>query len=160
MRRIQIAIPIFLAYLALSGSLTPANLIVGALVALGVSALLPAGNEPIFAWKRSPIFMWALFRYLFVVGADIVKGGIVTAQLVLDPKLPVNPGIIAIPSGSNTELGAALSAHAISLSPGELVVEMDDEGTLYVHCLDVAKSSQYADEAQSLRRTLLNEMFE
>ncbi len=160
MHRIQISIPIFLVYLALTGNLTPAILLIGALVALGISALLPVGKGSPFDWKRLPTFLWALIRYLFVVGADILEGGLATARLVLDPKLPVNPGIIAIPSGSRSELGAALSAHAISLSPGELVTEMDDEGNLYVHCLDVDKSAQYAEKAQSLRRTLLREMFE
>lgn len=160
MRRLQFAIPIFLVYLALSGNMTPANLIVGALVALGISALLPAGKEAVIPWRRVPRFLWALIRYIFVVGKDILEGGLSTARIVLDPRLPIHPGIIAIPSGSESELGTALSAHAISLSPGELVVEMDDEGTLFVHCLDVEKSAQYAEDAQKLRQGLLSEMFE
>ncbi len=160
MRRVQIAIPLLLVYLALSGNVTLPNLVVGALVALGVSSLLPVGNGAAFSWKRLPRFLWALIRYFFVVVTDILEGGLSTARLVLDPKLPIHPGIIALPAGSRTELGAALSAHAISLSPGELVVEMDDEGTLFVHCLDVQQSAQYAEAAQRLRRRLLREMFE
>lgn len=160
MRRIQIAIPIFLAYLALSGNVMPSNLVIGALAALGISALLPVENEPFIPWRRIPRFLWALMRYLIIVGKDILEGGLFTARLVLDPRLPIYPGIIAIPVGSTSELGEALSAHAISLSPGELVVEMDDEGTLYVHCLDVEKSAQYAEQAQMLRQGLLREMLE
>lgn len=160
MRRIQAAIPLLFVYLALSGNVTLPNLVVGALAALGVSNLLPVEKEAFFAWKRLPAFVWALIRYLFIVLADILQGGLATARLVLDPKLPICPGVIAFPAGSRTELGAALSAHAISLSPGELVVEMDDEGTLFVHCLDVQKSAQYAEAAQTLRQELLRQMFE
>lgn len=160
MRRVQFAIPVFLVYLALTGNLAPANLVIGALIALGIAALFPGTDGPSLAWKRLPVFLWSLLRYVFVVILDILKGGISTARIVLDPKLPINPGIIAIPSNSKTELGAALSAHAISISPGELVVAMDDEGMLYVHCLDLANSSRYADEAQALRNDLLCEMFE
>lgn len=160
MRRVQIAIPLFIVYLALSGNITPPNLILGALIALGVSSLLPMENHAPFPWKRLPNFLWALIRYVFVVATDVLQGGISTARIVLDPKLPIHPGIIALPAGSRTELGAALSAHAIILSPGELVVAMDDEGTLFVHCLDVRKSAQYAEAAQRLRQTLLREMFE
>ena len=160
MRQIQIAIPIFIIYLALSGNLTLPNLVVGMLAALLVSVLLPKFNTPTFNWKRLPVFLWSLLRYLFVVAADILKGAISTARIVLDPKLPINPGIIKIHSGSSTELGSALSAHAISLSPGELVVEMDSKGDLFVHCLDVDNSAQYTAEAQALRQNLLSSMFE
>jgi len=160
MRRIQLSIPILLVYLMLNSSLTPANLVVGVLLALLVSALLPISSGPAYDWRRLPAFLWALLRYFFVVAADILKGSVSTARIVLDPKLPINPGIISLPSESKSELGAALSAHAITLSPGELVVEMDAKGTLFVHCLDVANSNQYASEAQALRKNLLSEMFE
>ena len=160
MRRVQIAIPLFLVYLVLSGNVTVPNLIVGVLVAFGVSTLLPVRKDASFDWKRSPAFMWALVRYVFVVLWDILQGGIATAQIVLNRKMPLKTGIIAIPSGSKTELGTALSAHAITLSPGELVVEMDDKGMMYTHCLDVDKSEVYVAQAQSLRRNLLSKMFE
>jgi multicomponent Na+:H+ antiporter subunit E len=160
MRRIWIAIPLFLVYLVLSGNATIPNLIVGALLALGVSMLLPGRKDVGFNWKRSPAFVWAMFRYVFVVLWDVIKGGITTARIVLSPNMPLKTGIIAIPSGSKSELGTALSAHAITLSPGELVVEMDAEGVMYTHCLDVDKSEVYVAEAQSLRRNLLRDIFE
>jgi multicomponent Na+:H+ antiporter subunit E len=160
MRRIQIALPLFLIYLILSGNTTVLNLVLGALVALGISALLPGGRGRPFSWARIPIFLWALLRYVFIVLWDVIKGGVTTARIVLAPKMPLKTGIISIPSGSKTELGTALSAHAITLSPGELVVEMDDEGNMYTHCLDVDKSEAYVAEAQSLRQNLLSKMFE
>lgn len=160
MRRIQIAIPLFIVYLVLSGNATIPNLVVGALVALGVSAVLPGQKEAPIPLKRVPMFLGAMIRYVFVVIWDILKGGIATAGIVLSPKMPLKTGIIAIPSGSKSKLGRALSAHAITLSPGELVVEMDGEGVMYTHCLDVDKSEVYVAEAQSLRRNLLSKMFE
>jgi len=160
MQRIWISIPLFLVYLALSGNATIPNLVVGALIALGVSTLLPGRKDASFDWKRSPAFVWAMVRYIFVVLWDVIKGGITTARIVLNPKMPLKTGIIAIPSGSKSELGTALSAHAITLSPGELVVEMDDEGVMYTHCLDVDKSEVYVAEAQALRRNLLRDIFE
>ena len=160
MRRIWISIPLFLVYLILSGNVTLPNLVVGALIALGVSMLLPGRKDAGFDWKRSPAFVWAMVRYVFVVILDILKGGVATARIVLSPKMPLKTGIIAIPSGSKSELGTALSAHAITLSPGELVVEMDDEGVMYTHCLNVDKSEVHVAEAQALRRNLLSDIFE
>ena len=160
MRRIQIAIPLFLIYLILSGNATVPNLVVGAFIALGVSTLLPGRYAAAFSWKRIPAFLWAMCRYVFVVIWDILKGGVATARIVLSRDMPLKTGIILIPSGSKTELGTALSAHAITLSPGELVVEMDEDGNMYTHCLDIDKSEVYVAEAQSLRRNLLRDMFE
>ena len=159
-RLLQLSLPLFVVYLILSGNVTPPNLVVGALAALGVSLLLPSFDLPPLSLARVPSFVWASIRYVFVVAWDVIRGGYSTARIVLDPNMPLNPGIIAIPSGSKTELGTALSAHAITLSPGELVVEMDDEGMMYVHCLNTDESERYAAEAQNLRKNLLSKMFE
>lgn len=156
----QVSVPLFIVYLALTGNAEPANLVVGALVAVGISLLRPKMNLPLMNLKRLPQFLWAGIRYLFVVAWDVVRGGISTARIVLDPNLPLNPGIIAIPSGTQSELGTALSAHAITLSPGEMVVAIDDEGIMYTHCLNVDNSEHMVADAQKLRKNLLSRMFE
>ncbi|MBM4428063.1 MAG: hypothetical protein FJ031_12625, partial [Chloroflexi bacterium] len=50
--------------------------------------------------------------------------------------------------------------HAITLSPGELVVAIDAEGVMYTHCLNVDDSQRFIDKAQSMRKNLLSKMFE
>lgn len=157
---LQVSVPLFIVYLALTGNAKPANLVVGALVAVGISLLRPQMNLPLINLKRLPQFLWAGIRYIFVVAGDVIRGGISTARIVLDPNLPLNPGIIAIPSGTRSELGTALSAHSISLSPGEMVMAIDDEGVMYTHCLDVDDSEKMVANAQKLRKNLLNRMFE
>lgn len=157
---LQVSVPLFIVYLALTGNAEPANLVMGALVAVGISLLRPKMNLPLLNLKRLPQFLWAGIRYLFVVAWDVIRGGISTARIVLDPNLPLNPGIIAIPSGTRSELGTALSAHAITLSPGEMVVAIDDEGVMYTHCLNVDDSEKMVADAQNLRKNLLSRMFE
>lgn len=157
---LQVSVPLFIVYLALTGNAEPANLVVGALVAVGISLLRPNMNLPLVNWRRLPQFLGAGIRYLFVVAGDVIRGGISTARIVLDPNLPINPGIIAIPSGTRSELGTALSAHFISLSPGEMVVAIDEEGVMYTHCLNVDGSEKMAADAQNLRKNLLSRMFE
>jgi multicomponent Na+:H+ antiporter subunit E len=80
------------------------------------------------------------------------------AKLVLDPKLPIRPGIIAIKSGMTSEIGTALSAHAITITPGEMVVEIGDDGTMYTHCLDAVSSGEGGDSAQQTRRDMLQQI--
>ena len=149
---------LWLGYLALTANLEVSNLILGLLIATGLTLLLRPPRRA-FEWRRLPAALLALGRYLFVVAYDVVKSGLVTARLVLDPDLPVKPGIIAIPSGCDSELATALSAHAISLAPGELVVEIDDDGVMYTHALDASRPTEYVAEAQGLRRKLLRKIF-
>lgn len=159
-RLLQLSIPLFAVYLALTGNLELANIITAVIVALIVSLLIPRTELPPFTLRRIPWIILAGLGYIAIVAWDVIRGGISTARIVLDPRLPLNPGIIAIPSGSKSELGTALSAHAITLSPGELVVAIDDDGVMYTHCLNVDDSQRFIDKAQSMRKNLLSKMFE
>ena len=49
-------------------------------------------------------------------------------------------------------------AHAITLTPGELVVEMSDEGTMYTHTLDTSHAEDHMAEAQKMREELLRKI--
>ncbi|MBN8656726.1 MAG: Na+/H+ antiporter subunit E [Anaerolineae bacterium] len=160
MRYASSTIVLFLVYLMLTGNMEPANIVIGLLIGLGISLLMPRDVPLLFPLYRLPRFLWAAIRYLAVVIWDVVLGGIATARIVLDPKLPLKSGIIAIPYGSQSELGTAFSAHAITLSPGELVIEMDSDGIMYTHCLNVEATAAAAEEAQAKRRKLLSSMFE
>jgi len=159
-RVIQLMLTLFVVYLALTSNLEFSNIVVGIIISILLSLLIPRAGLPPFSLARIPAFIAAGIGYIFVVAWDVIRGGISTARIVLDPSLPLNPGIIAIPSGSKSELGTALSAHAITLSPGELVVAIDAEGVMYTHCLNVDDSQRFIDKAQSMRKNLLSKMFE
>jgi multicomponent Na+:H+ antiporter subunit E len=149
---------LWLVYLALTSNLELTNLVLGLLIAVGLTLLLrpPRGN---FELRRLPVTLAAMIRYLFVVTMNAIKSGLVVARLVLDPSLPVNQGIIAIPSGCDSELATALSAHAITLAPGEMVVEIGEDGVMYTHALDATHAAEYVADAQQLRRELLQRIF-
>ena len=153
-RFILTAFVLSLAYLALTTNAEPANLVVGALVGLGVAALARPDPGPL-ALSHLPRAAWALLHYLAILAIDVLKSGLNVAQIVLDPKLPICPGIIAIRSDMPTDLGTALSAHAITITPGEMVMEIGADGVMYTHCLDVTSSGASAAEAQAKRRSLL-----
>jgi multicomponent Na+:H+ antiporter subunit E len=101
-----------------------------------------------------------MIQYLFILIYDIFKGGIMVAKSVWRRDLKIQPAIIAIPSGCESELATALSAHAISIAPGELVVEIDIDGVMYTHVLDVTHSSEYQEQAQQMRSDLLSKIIE
>lgn len=156
---LQMTLVIGVIYLMLTANPDLTNVVAGLLIGAGVSSLLQPRQLSI-GWRRLPLALWSILRYLGVLIMDLVKSGIQVGGIILSPQLPIDPGIVAIDTGCESELATALSAHAMTLTPGELVVEMDDQGLLYVHCLDASKSTQYAAEAQSLRRELLSKIFE
>ena len=149
---------LWLTYLALTSNLELSNLVVGLLIALGLTALLHPEPRRI-SLRQMPAAIWAGLRYLLVVGKDVVAGGLQVARWTLDPKLPIHPGIIAIPSGTESELATALSAHAITLSPGAMVIEIGEHGMMYTHTLDATHPDEAIVEIQRLRRDLLERIF-
>jgi multicomponent Na+:H+ antiporter subunit E len=124
---IWMIVGLWLVYLALTANLELANLALGLLIAVALTALLrpPRGT---FELRRLPAALLALVRYI-------------------------------IPSGCDSELATALSAHAITLAPGEMVVEIGEGGIMYTHTLDVTQAAEYVAEAQQLRRELLRKIF-
>ncbi len=156
---IRLAVICWLIYLALTANLELSNLIAGLLIGLAIAAIIRPVSQPL-AIGRLPAALFNLLRYTIWLGIDIIRNGIRVARIVLDPKLPIRPGIIAVQAGMKSELGVALSAHAITVTPGEQVVEIGEDGTMYVHCLDVVNSAAGAEEAQRKRRAMLQSIFE
>lgn len=145
-------------YLLLTANLELLNIFAGLIISLVITVLV----RPVIrktSWRRFPAATLAFIRYLGVLIYDIVSGGLMVARLALSRKIEINPGVIAIPSECSSELATALSAHSISLSPGELVVEIDDEGVMYTHILDIRQEPEYKKQAQKLRRELLSNIF-
>jgi multicomponent Na+:H+ antiporter subunit E len=149
---------LWLVYLALTGNLAWNNLVVGLLFAAAVTLLMRPRRRAMNI-RRFPAAFFAMLRYVGILMWDIVVNGIQVARIVLTPSLPIQPGIIAIPSLCESELGTALSAHAITVSPGELVVEISEDGVMYTHTLDATNSEKKAADAQRLRVNLLQKIF-
>jgi multicomponent Na+:H+ antiporter subunit E len=155
---IRVIIPLLIIYLALTSNLELSNILLGLLVASVVAVLIGPQRHP-YNLRRLPETLIATGQYVLILLVDIMKNGVQVARIVLTPSLPIKPGIIAIPSHCDTELGTALSAHAITVSPGELVVEVGEDGTMYTHCLDATDSEVKAAEAQKMRVNLLRKIF-
>lgn len=149
---------LLILYLAITGNLQISNIVLGTVVATIATLLLRPRPDSIDL-HRLPSAAWALLRYISILAVDVVRSGINVARIVLDPALPIRPGIIAIPSGCDSELGVALSAHAITITPGEMVIGIDEQGVLYTHCLDATHAAEYAAQAQAMRRDLLSKIF-
>jgi multicomponent Na+:H+ antiporter subunit E len=159
MHYIRPVVLLTVAYLALTANLEWLNVMAGVIIAIIVVLLIRPQPHKV-AWNQVPRQALALGRYILILIYDLVYSGIQVARIVLDPALPIKPGIIAIPSKCRSEMAAALNAHAITLTPGESVIEMSEDGVMYTHCLDAARSEEVVDQAQTLRVDLLENIFE
>ena len=100
------------------------------------------GDDRPIRMSKIPSQIVALVIYIVRLALDVLLSGIDVAKKVLDPKLPINPGVHHVPTQdkSNNGLIDALSAHSITITPGELVIDFDkDENgqtVMLVHALD------------------------
>jgi len=124
-------------YLLTLVSLDPLDALAGVLVAAVALALtrrltlVGAGGPPL-AGRIVRFFPFALA----VVG-DVVAGTWEVAVVVLGARELRRPGIVAVPVGQRTETGIVATAIAITLSPGEVFVDLDRErGVMLFHVLD------------------------
>jgi multicomponent Na+:H+ antiporter subunit E len=155
---ILIHLLLLLIYLALTSNIALNNIIVGLLFATAITFMVRPQRTR-FDLQRLPGAVLAMAQYILILIWDVIGNGLQVARIVLTPSLPIQPGIIAIPSLCETEMGTALSAHAITVSPGELVVEISEDGTMYTHALDATHSERHSANAQRMRVNLLQKIF-
>ena len=153
-----IIVPLLFVYLELSSNFELSNIIVGLIIVTGIVKLINPRRLPA-DWRRLPSSVFAMVRYLVKLVYDVIASGIQVARIVMNPALPIKPGIVSIPSECESEMGTALSAHAITLAPGEMVVEIDEKGIMYTGCLDTTNSEKYVENAQKMRKDLLQKIF-
>lgn len=88
-------------------------------------------------WLEPKRYIWFII-YVFVFIEECVKANIDVALRVLNPELPINPGIVKVKTILNTETALTFLANSITLTPGTLCVDIDgEEGFLYIHWIDV-----------------------
>jgi multicomponent Na+:H+ antiporter subunit E len=151
-----LAVPMALLWMIISASVTPGGFAVGYVLGFAVLYLMKTENIQI-EWRSLPDQIAAFGVYIVTLLRDIWLSSMDVFKRVLDPNLPLNPGMIAVPTQDETKSDfiAAFSAHGITITPGELVVDFDENHTMYVHCLDIGASGENADAAQTRRLALL-----
>ena len=129
----------------------PADLVVGALVAIAASS----ASLRLLSPRRSRLNLVALSKLVLRFPSQSIVAGIDVAWRALDPRMPVRPGFVIypvrFPPGSARNVFTTLT----SLLPGT-VPAGDENGQLVYHCLDIDQPimSQLAAEEAALSRAL------
>lgn len=152
---------LILIWIGFTTSLNPQELIVGAIVSL-IIALLSFKS---FTDKGLSFFqpkrIYHIFRFLITFFIALVKSNFDVARRVINPKLPINPGIVAYKTKLKNRTAKVFLANAITLTPGTLTVDIiDDE--LFIHWIDVISDNPEVifNEIGADFEKILKEIFE
>lgn len=154
----------WVVWCSLTWPLTLPELLAGA----GVAALVAVVTGALFVRRphllQNPIRYWYFcFIFLPVFLWQCLRANIDVALRVLNPRLPIRPGIVRVHTELKSDVGLTFLANAITLTPGTMTVDIDrDEGILYVHCIDVKDTELEAASREIAGRFeyILREIFE
>ncbi|MCO5190701.1 MAG: Na+/H+ antiporter subunit E [Anaerolineae bacterium] len=155
--RLKWIVVLTLMYVALTANAELLNWLLGVFIAMGVVVLIRP-NPSHIAWRNLPHAAITGTTFVLTVLWDLIVSGLQVARLVLQPRLDIQQGIIAIPDQTDQEWITTVSAEAITLTPGELVVEIGSDGTLYTHTLDVKVTLNESAQSQADRVHQLEEI--
>jgi len=128
-----------LAWAAVTGSFTLANIVFGFVLASAALYLIrgQVGSLGYFRRAGHIVSLTLLFLYELIMSAWKV------AVMVMTPKMDLKPGIFAYPLKVDRDFEITLLANLITLTPGTLSVDVsEDRRFLYVHAIDCSDPDQ------------------
>lgn len=144
---------VYLLLTAGSGSVlgfwAPQELWVGLVISL--AAALMARNY-FFRTRRRPLdYLRRWVRAVaYVFGpffAELTKANLDVAYRVLTGRM--RPGIVRVKTGMKTDAATLLMANSITLTPGTLTVDIDEEtNDLFIHMIDVPEGMENRDSIE------------
>lgn len=150
---------LFLAvsYVALTGSVNLLNAIGGFLIGMGIVTLMSHAIGQHGYVRR----MWGLVKFAAYFMYILVKANLIVAWEIITPRFNMTPRIIRYPVDGLTEIEVTTLANAITLTPGTLSADIDDEGKmLYIHCMYAEDRQSAVADLDELRCWLLREVFD
>lgn len=127
---------LFLLWLAFTTSLQLQELITGFFVSLFVTiitiSLVPWGNFILF----NPVRLFYFLVYIPVFIWAMIKANLDVAWRVVQPKIPLNPGIVKLKTDLDSDIGKLLLTNSITLTPGTISFQVNNKD-LYIHWIDV-----------------------
>lgn len=122
-----------LFWLWLNNTLDPGHVVLGLLVGWA----LPLFTRRFWPEQERVARLWRLLPFAAVLLADIVTANLRVARAVLSPADRLRPGFARVPLDLRSDVGIAVLATTISLTPGTLSADLTRDGReLVVHYLD------------------------
>jgi len=129
-------IVVALTWLLLTGTLNKDELLIGGIGLALIAILFYKYSDLYRALKITPKIILYYPLYLIVFLIELIKANIDVALRVINPSLPINPGIVAVKTSLKDPLSRLILANSITLTPGTLTVDVKED-TLFIHWIDV-----------------------
>ncbi len=140
---------LFIVWVILTQSFDPQELFTGLIVAAVVSLISPAiASDKPKKWFQPKRYVY-LIIYLFYFIWEMIKSNIDVAKRVINPKLPISPGIVKVKTKLKTNPAKLALANSITLTPGTLTVDIHDEW-FYIHWIDVSGCDDVSRSCQEI----------
>lgn len=98
--------------------------------------------------QKSYYGIWFIIYYLY----QLVKSNIQIAILALSPRLDISYGFIEIPLTLKSDFGLLLFSNLVSMTPGSLVTEINDDRTIAtVHVIFSPSEKEVSDGIQKMQ---------
>lgn len=132
-------------WLLLNDTVAPGHVVLGAILAF----LIPLFARRFWPEQGGLRRPGLLLRFVARVLADIVTANFVVARQILSTTT-LRPGFVRVPLDVTSEFAITAFASVISLTPGTVSVEVEDDGSsLIVHALDLDDADALVAELKS-----------
>ncbi len=131
---------LWIAWLVIAG-FSVTELILGGVVSLILAFIITKYVNYSFGFSAIWHAVKFIFIYIPVFIYKLVLANLDMAYRVLSPKLPINPGVVKVPTEIKNDFGKLVLANSITLTPGTLSMDVEDDGVL-VHWVNVKGETQ------------------
>jgi multicomponent Na+:H+ antiporter subunit E len=139
-----LAVLLTFLWFAANSSFTLETLMTGASISTVLAYMFTRKSGVWSDIRLSPgrVYHFGLYTGVFLV--ELVRANINMMRYVFAPRIDIKPGIVRIKTKLKTPLGRLALANSIALTPGSLVIDIEDDD-LFIHWLDVKTTD--TDEA-------------
>lgn len=129
---------VFMVWLLLSFSFDLPHIVVGLIVSFIVVWLFSdVCLQKQWKFSRPFRYLWFLY-YIPIFSWEVIKANLDVAYRILHPTIPIKPGIVKVKTKLKSDTGITFLANSITLTPGTLSVDVDQEnGFIYVYWIYV-----------------------
>lgn len=93
------------------------------------------GRDTDFGISLARFSLLRFVRYVLWLLKEVVEANLHVARVVVHPRLPIEPRMLRFRVGFRNKIPQVVLAHSITLTPGTVTIDLDDDGTYLVHAL-------------------------